>query len=67
MGGFVSSNGLLNFKGDLIPLFVIVVSGAVMAVFIWLAEKKKKQWVENFSIAGSMLIAMASAVVFAGI
>ena len=33
-----------------------------MAGFIWLAEKKKAAWVENFSIAGSMIVAMAAAV-----
>ena len=37
-----------------------------MAVFIWLAEKKRAAWVESFSIAGSMLIAMAAAVVLNG-
>lgn len=62
VGGLASSEGLLSFSGDWLPIAVVVVSGAVMAVFVWLAEKKKKQWVENFSIAGSMLIAMVAAV-----
>ena len=34
-----------------------------MGVFIWIAEKKQKAWVENFSIAGSMLVGMTAAVV----
>ena len=33
-----------------------------MAVFIWLKEKKNLAWVENFAIAGSMLIGMLAAV-----
>lgn len=55
IGGFVS--------GSFMPLIVVVVSGLVMAGFIYLAEKKKLAWVESFSIAGSMLIGMAAAVV----
>ena len=42
-------------------LFVIV-AALVMAFCIWLAEKKKAGWIDNFSVALSMLIAMASAV-----
>lgn len=63
IGGFVSANGLFTFSGSLIPLIVVVVSGAVMAGFIYLAEKKNLAWVESFSIAGSMLIGMAAAVI----
>lgn len=63
IGGFVSSNGLFTFSGSLIPLIVVVVSGAVMAGFIYLGEKKNLVWVESFSIAGSMLIGMAAAVI----
>ena len=68
IGGLVSggSDGLLSFTGSWMPLAVAVIAGAVMAVFIWLAEKKRAAWVESFSIAGSMLIAMAAAVVLNG-
>ena len=64
IGGFVSGgeNGLFSFSGTWLPLAVVLVSGAVMAFFIWLAEKKKAAWVENFSIAGSMIIGMAAAI-----
>ena len=34
-----------------------------MAIFVWLEEKKNAAWVESFSIAGSMIAAMAAAVV----
>ena len=64
IGDFVSSNGLFSFKGDLIPILVAIVSAAVMAIFIYLKEKKNQKWVDSFSIAGSMLVAMASAVLF---
>lgn len=64
IGDFVSSEGLFSFKGDLIPILVAIVSAVVMAIFIYLKEKKNQKWVDSFSIAGSMLIAMASAVLF---
>ncbi len=62
IGGFVSGNGMLAFSGDLLPLIVVAVSGAAMAFFLWLSERKGLVWVENFSIAGSMLLGMAAAV-----
>ncbi len=69
IGGFVSggAGGVLSFTGAWLPLIVVLVAGAVMAVFIWLAEKKKAAWVESFSIAGSMIIAMAAAVIINGL
>lgn len=66
IGGFVSGNGLFSFNGDWLPLAVVAVSAIVMAVFIWLEEKKNAAWVESFSIAGSMLISMAAAVFISG-
>ena len=39
-----------------------VISAAVMALFVYLSEKKNMAWLESFSIAGSMLIGMAAAV-----
>lgn len=62
LGGFISSNGLFTCSGDWTPLAVAAVSAGVMALFSYLAEKKRVTWVENFSIAGSMLAGMAAAV-----
>ncbi len=63
IGNFVSGEGLFTFKGTWLPLAVVAVSAAAMALFIFLSEKKKMQWVENFSVAASMLAGMAAAVV----
>lgn len=63
IGSFVSGNGLFTFTGSWISLAVVVVSALTMALFIFLGEKKKLAWVDNFSIAGSMIVGMASAVV----
>ncbi len=62
LGGFISSNGLFTCSGDWTPLAVAAVSAGVIALFAYLAEKKHVTWVENFSIAGSMLAGMAAAV-----
>lgn len=62
IGSFISGNGLFSFSGDWIPLVVVCVSAMAMAAFIWLGEKKKLEWVESFSIAGSMILGMAAAV-----
>lgn len=48
---------------DWMPLVVAIIAGACMAVFEYLIQKKGKAVLENFSLAASMLIAMASAVV----
>lgn len=62
IGGFVSSNGLFTFTGDFTPLVVVAVSALIMALFMWLGKKPRLAFVENFSIAVSMLVGMAAAV-----
>ena len=62
VGQLVSGNGLFTFTGSWLPIAVMAVAAIAMAFFIWLAEKKKAAWVENFSIAGSMLCGMIAAV-----
>ena len=67
VGGFVSGNGRFSFSGSWLPLAVVLAASLAMAGFCWLAEKKKQAWVESFSIAGSMLLAMACAVLLGGL
>lgn len=62
VGQLVSGKGLFTFAGSWTPIAVMAVSAIAMALFIYLAEKKKAAWVENFSIAGSMLCGMIAAV-----
>ena len=47
---------------DMMPLIVAIVAAFCMAVFEYLIQKKGKHVLENFSLAASMLIAMAAAV-----
>ena len=48
--------------GDIMPIVVCLMAAAAMAVFEYLVQKKKMLVLENFSLAASMLIAMAGAV-----
>ena len=61
VGSFVSGSGLFSFSGSWTSLAVVAVSAAVMALFTFLAEKKHMEWLDNFSIAGSMLCGMLAA------
>ncbi len=65
IGDFVSSGGLFSFTGDWKPLLVVAVSCITMAGFTYLSEKKHMAWLESFSIAGSMMVGMAAAVLAA--
>ena len=47
---------------DFMPLVVAAIAAAAMAVFEFFIQKKGKAVLENFSLAASMLIAMAGAV-----
>ena len=67
IGSFVSEKGLFTFSGSWIPLLVAAVSAVVMALFIWIEEKKKAEWVEGFALAASMLAGMAAAAIAAAL
>lgn len=55
--------GTFTSTGNFMPLIVLVASALAMAVFTYFTEKKKQAWLDNFSVAGSMLFGMAVAVV----
>lgn len=48
---------------DYMPLFTAVIAAVVMAIFEFLIQKKNMKVLENFSLAASMLVAMAASVV----
>ncbi len=58
--------GVLSFSGDYFPLVTLVFSGITMAIFEYCKTKFNLPWLENFSVAASMLLAMVG-VVFVGI
>ncbi len=64
IGTFVSKGegGRFSFTGSLLPLAVALVGALAMGVFLWIKEHKRADWVDSFSTAGSMLVAMGAAV-----
>ncbi len=62
IGQIVSANGLFTFTGSWLPLAVACVAAIAMAGFLLIKQKAKADWIDSFSIAGSMLIAMAAAI-----
>ena len=65
IGEAVSGNGLFCFSGNWLPLAVAAIAALAMAGFVWLKEKKNADWIESFSVCGSMLTAMAAAIILA--
>ncbi len=61
LGSYIG--GLVSGGTGIVPIITVLVSGAVMGVFIWLSEKKGLRAVDNFSVAGAMLAGMLAAVI----
>ena len=62
VGGWISGGGMFSFSGSWTPLVVVAAAALAMAVFTYFSEKKGMAWLDNFSIAGSMLVGMLAAV-----
>ncbi len=67
MGSYIGQlvqlqGGKLVVTGEYLQLVTMAFAAAAMAVFTHFAEKKKMAWLDNFSIAGSMLVGMTAAV-----
>ena len=67
IGTIASSEGVLTFKGSWLSLAVAAVAALAMAAFLYIKNKAKADWIDSFSVAGSMLIAMASAILLGGL
>ncbi|MBR6667253.1 MAG: DUF5058 family protein [Clostridia bacterium] len=68
MGSYIGQliqvkGGALVCTGEYLQLVAMGFSALAMGVFSYFAEKKKMAWLDNFSIAGSMLVGMAAAVI----
>lgn len=61
-GTFIGSYIGQATRGVWIPIFTALVAGLVMKACEYLSERKNAKWLENFALALSMLIAMASSV-----
>ena len=58
-------DGALTFTGEYLPLITFLFSALAMWIFTYFAEKKKMVWLDNLSMAGSMLVGMTAAVLCA--
>ena len=56
-------DGALVVTGEYLQIVTFIFAALAMAFFTYFAEKKKMAWLDNFSIAGSMLVGMAAAVI----
>ncbi len=56
--------GVGTSTGNWVPLMVAFISAMAMGVFEYFARVKKQTWLDNFSLAASMLIGMATAILF---
>lgn len=57
-------DGAITITGQYLQLIALAFSAITMAVFVYFSERKKMAWLDNFSIAGSMLVGMTTAVLF---
>ena len=62
LGQWISGNGKFAFSGSLLPLLTALCAAAVMALLTFIAGKKQLRWLEDVSLALSMLAGMACAV-----
>jgi hypothetical protein len=67
LGQWISNGKVFTFSGSLIPLLTAVIAALAMALITRIAEKKKLHWLEDVSLALSMLTGMAGAVLLAQI
>lgn len=54
--------GILSFSGDYLPIVTVIFAGITMSLFDYCQKKFKLPWLDNFSVAASMLMAMAGSV-----
>lgn len=61
LGQWISGNGLFTFSGSALPLCTVLCAAAMMALVTWIAERFQLKWMEDISLALSMLFGMTCA------
>ncbi len=61
LGQWISGNGVFTFAGNAVPLCTVLCSAAMMALVTRIAEKRQLKWLEDISLALSMLFGMSCA------
>ncbi len=67
LGQWISGGGRLAFAGSPLPLLTALCAGAVMGLLTALAERFRLHWLEDFSLALSMLAGMACAALLSAV
>ena len=67
LGQWISGAGRFDFSGSLLPLATALFAALVMMILTLTAERKKARWLEDFSLALSMLAGMAFAALAASV
>ncbi len=62
LGQWISGKGLFSFSGSILPLLTALCSAFAMAVLTLISEKRNLKWMEDFSLALSMLFGMGCAI-----
>ena len=62
-GTFIGAYTAEAVRGTWVPLFTALVAAVVMKLCEFLSQKKNVKWLDNFALALSMLVAMASSVI----
>ncbi len=63
LGQWISGSGMLAFSGNALPLLTALCAAGMMFLITWIAEKRRISWLEDVSLALSMLFGMACATV----
>ena len=62
-GTFIGAYTAQAIRGTWVPLFTALIAAVVMKLCEFLSQKKNVKWLDNFALALSMLVAMASSVI----
>ena len=61
LGQWISGNGRFTFSGNAVPLCTVLCAAAMMGLVTFIAEKRWLKWLEDVSLALSMLFGMTCA------
>ncbi len=67
LGQWISGGGRFTFSGSPLPLLTALCAAGFMALLTLIAEKRNMKWLEDFSLALSMLFGMGCTVLLHGI
>ena len=67
LGKWISGDGVFSFAGSPIPLLTALCAGCMMMLLTLLSERMRWKWLEDFSLALSMLFGMGCAALLSAV